>query len=491
MLHYALNPGGILFMGTAETVGEVYEGLFRTLDRKWRVYQALKEEHGRASLLAFGDFAYHGIGPRQDRQPARRGRDLDAERILAQALPPAVLVDKDFTILFVHGETGKYLQLSQGKPSSRLFDTARESLKMPLATATHLALTEGREVVREGVRVRINGETIRVKITVKPVRDEDVALAVLFEDVPEPKRRRKKDAGVDADEGYKALEQELQYTRESLKSTVEELETANEELRSTVEEYQSNNEELNSTNEELESSREQLQSMNEELSTVNAEHGKKIEELSRVNDDMKNLLRSTRIATIFLAEDLAIQRFTPAVSKVLNLRDTDTGRPITDITSRVRPADLARNAREVLDTLIPVETEVQADDGGWYSVRILPYRTSENTIEGVVISFIDIDPQKKLQGELENALEYSNSILDTMREPMIVLDGDLRIQSVNQAFYRTFGVDETQTVGRVLYQLGNSQWDIPELRKLLGEILPQNNSFEDFRSMTSRGWVSA
>lgn len=478
-LHYALNEGGILFMGTAETVGDFQENLFETLDSHWRVYRAREDKHGLALTVGL-DYAYHSIGPRPG-----SGRPTESsaanERTLIRAMPPAVLVDKNLNILFVHGETGKYLQLGQGQLSNGLLGMAREGLKAPLATASHQALSGDTEIRREGIRIKINGDTISVKITVKPIHDREVRLAVFFEDILEPRQKRRKDARIAPGERYKELEQELQYTRESLKSSVEELETANEELRTTVEEYQATNEELHSTNEELESSREELQSMNEELGTVNSEYSEKIQELSQISDDMKNLLNSTNIATLFVDMDLVIQRFTPATSHVLNLRDGDMGRPITDITSRVRPALLAEDVRKVLDSLVSTETEVQSDVGGWYSVRILPYRNSKNAIDGAVISFIDINPQKELHRKLNAALEYANSILDTMREPMIVLDSNLKVQSVNQAFYRIFRVNPEQTEGRVIYDLGNGQWDIPELRKLLGEILPMNSHFMDFR----------
>lgn len=481
VMHYGLNEGGIFFMGTAETIGEAHEDMFETLDRKWRIYRAKADKHGTLPIADFREYAYHSVDTgREGRKEQKIAPVADAEKTLVKAMPPAVLTDKNLNILFVHGETGKYLQLGEGRPSNRLLDMARESIRVSLATAAHLALTEDRVVTREGIRARINGDSIRVKITVKPVREREVCLVVLFEDAPEP-RRRKKVSHDEGEERYKALEQELQFTRENLKSTVEELETSNEELRSTVEEYQSANEELNSTNEELESSREELQSMNEELNTINSEHSKRIDELSDVSDDMKNLLNSTDIATIFVDEDLNIRRFTPATARVLNLREGDAGRPVTDITSRIKSDDLAEGARKVLDDLVPLETEAQANDDRWYSVRIVPYRTSENAIHGVAISFIDISPQKHLQEELNRALEYVNSILDTMREPMVVMDGDFKIESVNQAFYRTFGVDKKQTEGSVIYELGNGQWDIPALRKLLGEILPKNSSFEDFQ----------
>ena len=481
LLHYGLNEGGILFMGTAETIGEAHEDLFETVDRKWRVYRAFADKHGILPVPVFEEYTHRKAAAVPPETREQKGTSsLDVEKTLFKAMPPAVLVDRDLNVLYVHGETRKFLQLREGSPSNRLLDLTLESIRMPLATATYQALKEDRDITREGIRVKVNGDTIRVKVTVKPVYDREVHLAILFEDMPEPKRRRKKDSKTEEDERYKALEQELQFTRENLRSTVEELETSNEELRSTVEEYQSTNEELNSTNEELESSREEMQSMNEELNTINNEYSKKIEEMSGISDDMKNLLNSTDIATIFLDEDLHIKRFTPPTATVLNLREGDVGRPVSDITARIMLDSLAGDAQKVLDDLIPVETEVQAGDNHWYSMRILPYRTSDNAIDGVVISFIDISRQKELQEELKKALEYTNSILDTIREPMVVLNGDLKIESVNQAFYRTFNVDKKETEGILLYQLGNGQWDIPELKKLLGEILPKNTSFEDY-----------
>ena len=475
VLHYSLNERGLLFMGSAETIGTDQDDRFDTLDRKLRIFQARADKHGIVPVPPAESYAFREKEVRREPVPAAGTRPAaDAEKLLVKAMPPAVLADRDLNVLYVHGETRKYLQLKEGTPSTGLLDLALENIRMPLATAAHLALKEDREVVREGIRVRVNGDSIWVKLTVRPVHDAEVRLVVLFEDMPAPKRRRKQDKQIEDDERYKGLQQELQFTRENLKSTVEELETSNEELRSTVEEYQSTNEELNSTNEELESSREELQSMNEELNTINTEHSSKIEELSGVSDDMKNLLNSTDIATVFLDEDLKVKRFTPATARVLNLREQDIGRPITDITSRIQPSMIAEDVRKVLDDLVPVTTEARSDEGEWYSVRIVPYRTSENAIEGVVISFLDITP-------LKQALDYASTILDTMREPMVVMDGDLKIESVNQAFYRTFGADEQKTEGKALYELGNGQWDLPDLRRLLGEILPENSSFENFQ----------
>jgi two-component system CheB/CheR fusion protein len=270
------------------------------------------------------------------------------------------------------------------------------------------------------------------------------------------------------------LEQELQITKETLRGTIEELETANEELRSANEEYMSANEELKSANEELETSREELRSVNEELTTVNTEREKKIEELTTVSDDMSNLLNSIAIATVFLDEKLRIRRFTPAATGLFKFLESDVGRPLEDIASHLKADGLPQAARQVLKNLIPVEQEVQTEDGHWYSMRIHPYRTADNTIEGVVASFVDIN-------QVKTALAYAQSIIDTVREPLLVLDEKLRVISASRAFFRTFRVTKEDTEGQFIFDLGNRQWDIPQLRELLKDILQEDKYFEGFR----------
>jgi two-component system, chemotaxis family, CheB/CheR fusion protein len=481
MFHYALNEGGLLFLGTAETTGELND-LFLTLDRKWKIYQARKKDSKVPPEIA-QDLIWQRTTEGRNIVPVQGSREeVEAEKILLRALRPAVLIDNSQHILFVHGQTGRYLELKPGKLSQNLVDMAREGIRIPLSTAIYQALSQHQEVVREGIRLKINGDTLRVKITVVPVDGaKPEKLIVVFEDVVEPKaKKRLKGSAVEMEGRNRALEQELQFTRENLKSTVEELETANEELRSTLEEYQSTNEELHSTNEELETSKEELQSVNEELNTINNEHQQKIEELSTVNDDMKNLLNSTNVASVYVDEQQHIQRFTPTATKILHLMDRDIGRPIGDITSLLKSESLSQKVEKVQENLVPIVEEVQTKDGLWYSLRVYPYRTIQNAIAGVVLSFLDINQQKTLQKELTDSLAYVNSIMDTMREPMVVLDGKLKVISVNQAFYRTFKVKPEGTEGRKLYDLGNGQWNIPELRKLLEEILPQNSHLEDY-----------
>jgi PAS domain-containing protein len=291
------------------------------------------------------------------------------------------------------------------------------------------------------------------------------------------------------------LEDELRYARERLQANAEEMEVTQEELRSANEELRSNNEELQSTNEELNSSKEELQSLNEEMQTVNAELQMKIEELSLSNSDMKNLLYGSEVATIFLDNDLAVSRFTPQATQIVNLAASDVGRPLDHFTTKLKYDRLVQDAREVKDTLVPKETQVQASDGRWYNMRVLTYRTVENVIAGVVMTFADITAIKQLeeslrqqqellrqhQVELQAARDYAQNIIATIREPLVVLDGELRVVSASAAFYETFQVTPAVTEGRLLYEVGQRQWDIPSLRQLLEEMLPKSTRFEDFR----------
>ena len=283
------------------------------------------------------------------------------------------------------------------------------------------------------------------------------------------------------------LEHELKSTKENLRSTIEELETSNEELKSTNEEMQSTNEEMQSSNEELETSKEELQSLNEELITVNTELQNKNDELSVINNDMKNLMESTDIPTIFLDNNLLIKRFTFYATKVVNLISSDVGRPINHIATNLQYEKLIADAKEVLRSLVYKEVEVQTNDGLWYQMRILPYRTTNNVIDGVVITFSDINKIKTVHEELHKlnqavqlAREYADNIVDTVRDSLLILDKDLKVLSANMSFYKAFKTTSENTVGKFIYELEDNAWDIPKLRELLEQILPQHNHFEDY-----------
>ncbi|MEG6552040.1 PAS domain-containing protein, partial [Desulfocurvibacter africanus] len=289
-------------------------------------------------------------------------------------------------------------------------------------------------------------------------------------------------AGSEADVRVSELLRELHAVRQDLQATIEKLETSNEELKSANEEQQANNEELQSANEELETSREELQSTNEELEGVNAQLQRKNEELGKANSDIRNLFAASDTGALFLDEELRIKRFTPSIRAVFNLReDRDIGRPITDIASRLAYDGLEQDASQVLDTLGIREVEVQTKDGRWFLMRVRPYRTMENVIEGVVMSFSDISSLKQASIAERLARILAEAVMETIREPLLVLDGELRVLSANAAFYKYFKTRHDETEGQLLYELGNNQLKLEPLRKLLEEIIPGNAQFQGFR----------
>jgi two-component system CheB/CheR fusion protein len=282
-------------------------------------------------------------------------------------------------------------------------------------------------------------------------------------------------------EEVRELEERLGRAEEDLQTTREEMQSSQEELKSANEELQSTNEELQSTNEELTTSKEEMQSLNEELQTVNTELESRVADLSHVNDDMKNLLNNTGIATVFLDSRFNLRWFTTGMTKLVNLRPGDAGRPVTDIASDLFYPDLTGDAEEVLRTLTPAETEVTVRNRRRFSVRITPYRTLENRIDGVVVTFTDVTAYRELEQESLAARAYAEAIVATIREPLLVLDSRMRVASANRSFHRTFRTSPATIEGRELYALGDGAWDAPELRQLLEKVLPENAAFDDFR----------
>ena len=414
--HFALNPGGSLLLGTSESVGEVAE-LFAPIDRKWRVYQRKDGTLAaqRAAMQRFPLAALPGEGlPRPVvAEQSLQSREL-AERTLREHYGVvSALVDSSGDILYLDGRTGRYLEPAPGDASLNMLKMAREGLRKDLQAALHQAALSGQPAYHPNVRVKTNGDYTAINLTVRPTMagvtagSQRVLFLVILEEVRGGRRAAPDhdlllaSAGTDDGESdlrVSALRQELRAKEEFLQATNEELETSNEELRSANEEMQSINEELQSTNEELETSREELQSVNEELATVNTELQNRVADLSRANNDMNNLLAGMDVGTIFVDHQLRIQRFTPAVTQVINLIPTDIGRPVGHIASNLAGYDrLVEDVRSVLSSLVPKEVEVKSRAGVWYLLRIRPYRTLENTIEGVVITFFEVS-------ELKNAL---------------------------------------------------------------------------------------
>jgi two-component system, chemotaxis family, CheB/CheR fusion protein len=484
LFHYALRPSGYLFLGPSETVSSHRE-LFRTVDKKHRIFQRKQTVARPALAFPLTDISRPkpsgGSPPEAEEQKLKQ-----LERIILQRYRPAcVTVQENGDALYFSGRIGRYLEPATGSPDSNVINMAREGLRVPLRTALHKAVTTRERVVQKQIAVQTNGGVSHIDLTVEPIAEFQAAnlYMIVFEDVAPSADSATPHHVLDAgsEETIRHLEGELRSAQEHAQAMFEELESSNEELKSANEEYQS-------TNEELETSKEEVQSFNEELETVNAELTRRVAELDHANSDLQNLNASTQIATIFFDAELRIKSFTPAAGAVFHLIPGDVGRPITDLAAQFANADFADDIKEALRTLTPKERDLPGTREQHYLVRILPYRTVHNVIDGVVITFTDVTQLKQAERcaddakqAAEDAKIYAESIVDTVREPLLVMDADLRVKSANQSFYEIFGVLATETVNQALYELGNRQWDIPELRRLLREILPEKKKLEDFR----------
>lgn len=407
LFHFSLNRDGILLLGNSETVGS-FTHLFAPQDDKMRLYRRLDY------ALSLTEVAFpSGISaatPSVVEEPPEEGQSDNMQPMVEQLLlqcyaPPAVVVNDRGDILYFSGRTGKYLEPAAGKANLNIYSMAREGLRQALTGLVRRALRQKTAIHLNNLQVGTNGGTQIVDVTVRAI-EQPAGLSgkviIVFNDVATPpavKTSRK--TSVEA--ANSALTEELQHLREELQMTRDEMQTSQEELKSTNEELQSTNEELQATNEELTTSKEEMQSMNEELHAVNAELQSKVDDLVWVNNDMSNLLNSTEIATVFLDSELRVRRFTPGATQLFKLIPSDVGRPLTDIATDLDYPQLRQNALEVLDTLMFAEKRIAAQDGHWFKVRIMPYRTHDNIINGVVITFVDISEAKALEAQLLEA----------------------------------------------------------------------------------------
>ncbi len=387
---------------------------------------------------------------------------LTEKHILSHFSPSSVVVDEAGAVFYIHGRTGSFLEPAQGKPNLNILTMAREGLKIDLSSALRKASHQNDPVSVEGIKVKNDGGSISVNLTVQKILEPEQLqglFMVVFEsqqiDVSKDLVKTKKDSIKSKSgslEKAETLEKELQYTKETLQSTIEELETTNEELKSTNEELQSTNEELQSSNEEIETSKEEMQSLNEELQTTNAELQAKIEQYSMSNDDMQNLLNSTTIATLFLDNDLHIKRFTPAAQKIINLIPSDVGRPIGDIVSKLDYNELIDDCTAVNRTLVFKEKEVATKEGHWYRLRIFPYRTAENKIMGLVVTFIDINDLKYAEAELAKTGQLK-LITDVLPVMIAYIDDNLKYQLANKSYQANYAFENKNIVGKPLKEV--------------------------------------
>ncbi|MBC7366173.1 MAG: PAS domain-containing protein [Undibacterium sp.] len=415
LFHYSLNAGGALFLGSAESLGS-FAHLFSTLANKERIFRRRETAGARLALDFPGGFVPR-IETRPELRPAPGRGAPSLQSVVDQMLqtryaPPAVIVNEQGDIIYINGRTGKYLEPASGKADWNVIAMAREGLRYDLASALQKVRRETGPVTIRGVRVGFDPAAPAADFTVQ-VLEEPKALRgmvlIVFSDSVVPSKTAQGGKGPGRTARQRELERELQHAHKAVQASREEMQSSQEELKSMNEELQSSNEEMQSTNEELMTSKEEMQSLNEELHTVNAELQTKLDELSDANNDMKNLLNSTDIATVFLDSELRLRRFTLQAQKIIKLIAGDVGRPITDLASDLLYSELVADAQEVLRTLVFSQRAVGTIDGRWFAVRVMPYRTTDNRIDGVVITFSDITAAKKT----EAGLRVKNSDLTT------------------------------------------------------------------------------
>ena len=498
LFHYALKADGYLLLGASETIGG-FADLFGLIDKKAKFY-AKKTTHVRPTIT-FGHaptLAPHGdlvlaTTPVADVGPTLVEVQKQGDRIvLTHHSPAGVIVNKQMEVLQFRGRTGPYLEHAHGEATLNLLKMAREGLVVSLRAALARASNQNARVREDGIHVKQNGGMVEVNVEVVPFQvppSRERFFLVLFETAVPPltdeagkKNRAKKERALKSAESVEIirLREELASTRESLQAIIEEQEATNEELRSANEEIMSSNEELQSTNEELETAKEELQSTNEELTTLNDELESRNVELEQVNNDLHNLLAAINIPIIMVGSDLRIRRFTGVAEKLLNLIPGDIGRPLTDINLHVDVANPAKLVTEVIDTLQTRELDVKDRDGHWWSVRIRPYKTTDNKIDGAVIALLDVDLLKTSAEEVHRGRALAEAVINAVRRPLVVLDKDLVVQQANSAFLNTFKTSAPEILHRRIYEVNDGEWNNPKLRTLLEEILPHNSPCEEF-----------
>ncbi len=435
LFHFALREGGYLFLGNAETISD-HQDLFEPVFKKWRVYRRIGVGRRMPLELPLGKTAEHRISAPF---PARlNSLTFIAQHVLVDRFAPtAVIIDRRQQLLYAHGATEDYLTIPRGEPTMDIVGLAREGLRLRLGAAIRMAIKENRTT---GITTRLKrgAQSVPVRVTVTPLhhpREMDGLLLISFEDyIPPAGDQTAPEQPAAGENGWMQLEDELKITREELQSTIEQLESSNEELKASTEEAIASNEELQSVNEELETSKEELQSLNEELNIINTRLQEKVEELENANNDVNNLLSSTHIATVFLDRTFRVKRYTPAITGLLSLIPSDVGRPMEDITFKFKDEDLLAHARRVLADLTPIAKEVQAENGRWYIRRITPYRTHDDRIEGVVVTFLDVDEIKQAEAELTRVASFP------MLNPNPVTETDMegRMHFLNPSARRLF-----------------------------------------------------
>jgi len=501
LFHYSLNLTGCLVLGTAESVRNSSD-LFEPVDEACKIYA--RKLSVSNPLFAFT--ATSGLVPSlrnpqlilENRSiPFDLAREID-QLIANRYMPLSVVVDEQMQILQMRGDLNPYLKLTPSTTELNLLSMAREGLVIPLRTALYQAQTENVLVRLEDIQMEL-AEQLRLNLEVMPFRPAMINalyFLVLINPISPsapasttftPSAMLENLEPVDLERELVTLRQALSAatqrelsTQAHLQAVIREQNQLNQNLRVANEEILSSNEELQSTNEELQTAKEEIQATNEELSTTNEELRSRNLQQNRDNSDLNNFIASINIPIVMLTNDLRIRRFTPTAQRLFNFIPTDIGRPFTDLHGNFDVSELNPMIWEVLETLNTKQQEIQTESGYWYSIRIRPYRTSENQIDGVTLVLQDIDSLKRHANSLEKARNYAETIVETVQIPLVVLDADLRVNAANRAFYETFQTSASETIRMLLFEIGNGQWDIPELRSMLSGILADDLSVQDF-----------
>lgn len=456
LFYYSLNPNGIMVLGSSETLGTQSQ-LFTPLDLKWKIFK-------RAStLLSLDQFDFPTTFSRAksvvfDKEIATGSAaniQTLADQLLLQHYSPAgVLVNEQGDIIYISGHTGKYLEPAVGKANMNIFAMLREGLRNEFPVAFRKAILKKEPVVLRNIKVGTNGSAHTLNISIQwidkpePLRGKLMIIFRDIQDATESKLAARKEKKSVDNMRQMELEKELKYAREKIQDTLEAMQSSQEELKFTNEELQSTNEELQSTNEELMSSKEEMQSLNEELQTLNAELQSKVDDFARVSNDMKNLLNSTDIATLFLDNEMNIRRFTLQAVKIFKLIKSDIGRPFTDLVSDLIYPNLSDDILKVLKTLTFIKKQIPTKDGRWFSIRIMPYRTLDEKTDGVVITFFNISDLKEVEVKLNETEQMNRLLLNSTSDIIVNLSADLKIVELNQAAEKYFGKKQEEIINK-------------------------------------------
>ena len=485
LFHFSLRPGRFLFLGTSETVG-VQTDLFQQIGTNGKLFRRLgtvRADRIRMSMVSPPSLVstpMPGVSSTlRETAALQRARDI----VLERHARPTALINRRNEIVALFGPSGGYLTQPSGKLTLDVLYWVNEGVRTRLRSAIQTAIRKQEKVTTQVIRSQRDGTPVNVSVTVEPLsaqpESDGLLLVVFHNEAADGKSRvRHKDGATEP--VIRQLEHELKAVREDLQTSVEQLESSNEELRATNEEILSMNEELQSTNEELETAQEETQSINEELMTVNTQLEQKITEQQTLNDDIGNLIASTDLPTLFLDRDFKVRRFTAAITRLFKLLPTDIGRPIQDIARKVEDPSLLNDAREVVDHLRTIERTVLAGPESGYSRRALPYRTVDDRIDGVVITYTDLSDRIRADARVVESRDFAETVIRTLREPLLVLDDHFVVTSANDAFYQVFQLKPERVIGRPVFDMGGHELNVPAFRSMLETALLERSTINNY-----------